>query len=194
MLVELVLLVILMMAVPVIVALDIMVLKHDLTEISVTEFTQVGLLFASILLMWSMARQLPDSRGFLVLVTGFMSAMLIREYDKFLDYFSQGFWLYPVLLVSAGAIIYAIRLRDSVIAPMVRIMATKSFTYVVIGLLLVFVFSRAFGTSRLWSEAMGADYDRIYKTIVQEGVETLGYALVFFGSVQSYLHERRRQS
>jgi len=181
-----VVLAILMLAVPLILALDIIVLEHGVQEISVTEFTQEGLLFLSMVLIGITAWQRPDSRGFLVLVTGLFAAMLIREVDVFLDTISQGFWIYPAVLISAGAIIYSTRLRGTVFTPMIRFSASKPFAYLVIGLLLVLLFSRAFGTSQFWSEIMGADYNRLYKSIIQEGLELLGYALICFGSVLIY--------
>lgn len=183
---EAVVLAILMIAVPLILVLDLIVLEHGVKEISVTEFTQEGLLFLSMVLIGITAWRQKDSRGFLVLVTGFFAAMLIREIDVFLDAISHGFWIYPAILISAGAIIYSTRLRNTVFTPMVQFSASKPFAYLVIGLLLVLLFSRAFGTSQFWSAIMGADYNRLYKTIIQEGLELLGYALIFFGSVLIY--------
>jgi hypothetical protein len=184
------LLAILMVAVPLVVALDIMVFKHGVQEISATEFVQEGLLFLSALLMALTARKRPDARGFLALVAGFFSVMLIREADMFFDFISQGFWVYPALAVSVGVITYASRQRGTVITPVSEMTASKSFAYLVIGLLLVLIFSRAFGTGQLWSEVMGDDYRRIYKSVIQEGIELLGYVLVFFGSLGTFLGER----
>lgn len=180
--VEFALLVLLMIAVPLVVAIDIIVLDHGVREDSVTEIAQETLLFASMVMIGWAAWKRPDSRGFLVLVAGLFGAMLIREADRWLDAISKGFWLYPALLVSISAIIYAARLRGTVINPMVNYAATKPFAYISIGLLIVLLFSRAFGSGQLWSEVMGDDYFRLYKTIIQEGLELLGYMLVSFGS------------
>ena len=139
------------------------------------------------------ARKHQDSRGFLVLVAGFFSAMLIREIDMFLDAVTQGFWLYPAVAVSVAVIIYAVRQRGTVITPALRLASTKPFAYLAIGLLLVLVFSRAFGTGQLWAELMGADYRRIYKSAIQEGIELLGYVLVFFGALTTFLVERKNR-
>jgi hypothetical protein len=189
---EFALLAILMVAVPLVVALDVMVFKHGVQEISATEFAQEGLLFLSALLMALTARKRPDARGFLALVAGFFGVMLIREADMFFDAISQGFWLYPALAVTLAVCVYAARHRDTVIEPMLRFARTKPAAYLVIGLLLVLVFSRAFGTGQLWVEVMGQDYRRIYKSVIQEGIELLGYVLVFFGSLGAFLQERRK--
>lgn len=191
---EPVLLIILTIAVPLIVALDVIVLKHGLTEFSVTEVCQSVLLLMSTVLVGSAARKQTGSRGFLVLLTGFLGAMFIRENDKFMDFISQGFWFYPAMLVGAGSIIYAMRHRDTVIQPAIRFTNTKSYTYLLIGLVLVILFSRVFGTGRFWMEVMGADYNRLYKAIIQEGVELLGYVFILIGCVHNHLQPPQQQS
>jgi hypothetical protein len=189
---EILLLAILMVAVPLIVALDVMVFKHGVQEISATEFAQEGLLLLSALAMALTAWKRPDSRGLLALVAGFFGVMLIREADMFLDHITQGFWVYPALAVTVAVIVYASRQRGTVIAPMAGLASSRQFTYLAIGLLLVLVFSRAFGTGQLWAEVMGEDYRRIYKSVIQEGIELLGYTLVLFGSLGLFLRERKK--
>jgi hypothetical protein len=187
---EFVLLAIMMAAVPLVIALDTVVLDHGVQEMSVTEFTQKGLLVLCTALVAMTARKRQDSRGFLVLVAGFFGVMLIRESDWLFDLITPGFWIYPALVVSVAVIVYAARQRGTVISPMITCASTKPFAYLAVGLLLVLVFSRTFGTGRLWAEVMGADYHRIYKSIIQEGIELLGYVMVFFGAAKVCLLEK----
>ena len=179
-------LVVLMIAVPLVIAIDVLWLKHGVTERSVTEISQAGLLLVSAILIGATAWRDPGSRGFLVLVAGLFTAMLIREIDAYLDVISQGFWLYPALLASLAAIVYALRHRGTVIGPMIDFSKTKSFTCVAVGLLIVVLFSRLFGTGQLWQAVMGEDYRKLYKSIIQEGLEQLGYVLICFGSARIY--------
>jgi hypothetical protein len=97
------------------------------------------------------------------------------------------------LAVSVAVIVYAARQRGTVIAPAIESASTKPFAYLIVGLLLVIVFSRAFGTGQLWEEVMGEDYRRIYKSVIQEGIELLGYVLVFFGALTTFLLERKKR-
>lgn len=179
-------LVVLMIAVPLVIAMDVVWLGHGVTERSVTEVSQAGLLLISAILIGVTAVRIPDSRGFLVLVAGLFTAMLIRELDAYLDVISQGFWLYPALLVSLAATVFALKHRDTVIAPMIEFSRTKSFTCIAVGLLIVVLFSRLFGTGQLWQAIMGEDYRKLYKSIIQEGLEQLGYVLICFGSARIY--------
>lgn len=183
---EFTLLALCMLAVPAAIAIDVLVFNHGVKEISVTEFSQSCLLLLSTVYVGLAAWQQAESRGFLVLVTGLLAAMLIRETDMFLDYIAQGFWVYPAIIVSVAAVATSIRYRAAIIPSLVKFSANRSFAYLVIGLLLVILFSRAFGTGWFWSQVMIEDYDRLYKTIIQEGLELLGYILVCFGSFLTY--------
>jgi hypothetical protein len=182
-------LVVLTVAVPLMVAVDVLWLEHGIKEKSVTELAQKGLLLLSALLIGLSARRHTESRGFLVLVAGLFAAMFIREADVYFDMVAQGSWLYPALAVSLLAIVYASRQRGTVIAPLIGNLQTKSFNYIMIGLILVVLFSRLFGTGQLWREVMGEDYRNLYKSMIQEGLELLGYVLICFGSVRLYLRK-----
>ena len=124
-----------------------------------------------------------ESRGFLVLVGGFFACMLIRELDFAFDVIHHGAWRYPAILTAAASIALAIACRKTVLAPMAAYVDTKSCIYVSIGLLIVMVFGRLFGSGRLiWIDIMGMDYKGVYKTIIQEGLELFGYVFVSYGS------------
>lgn len=183
---EFFILVVLMIAVPLVVAIDVVWLGHGVKENSITEFAQEGLLLLSVLLIGLSIRRNIESRGFLVLVAGLFAAMFIREADVYFDMIAKGSWLYPALAVSLLAIVYAYRQRGTVIGPMISVFQTKSFNYIVLGLIVVVLFSRLFGTGQLWQEIMGEDYRSLYKSIIQEGLELLGYVLICFGSARIY--------
>jgi len=188
---EVVFLTALVIAVPLVLAIDVVWLEHGVRENSVTEYAQEGLLFLSMVLVSVTAWRNPGSRGVLVLVAGLFATMLIREADAFLDAISQGFWVYPAGLVALSSIVYAFQNRGNIIDVMVDMYQRKSFAYLVVGMLLVVVFSRLFGTGQLWQIAMGDDYRNLYKSMIQEGLELLGYALIFFGSTRIYTQSRR---
>ena len=173
----------LMVAVPAIVMIDTLVIGNGITEIAITEVTQEVLILASAILFGIGAWQRPKSRGFLVLVTGLFGCMFIRECDFIFNRIATGFWVYPAILLAAVALLISFCLRDTIASAMVDYVRKKFFAYITIGLLIVLVFSRIFGTGHLWKAVMSDNYDWMYKTIIQEGLELLGYMLIFYGSV-----------
>ncbi len=186
-LVELILLVLMMALIPYIISVDITVLKNGLSEISITEFTQESFIFIAALVFFLKLKSEPQSRGLLVLICGLFSMMFIREGDYYLDFVYHGFWKVPVLLVLISTLFYSYKYRATIIGPLNQYKNTKTFTYIFIGFLITVVFSRLFGTGSLWIELSGSTDSGFIKTVVQEGLELFGYALIFIGSVLLHL-------
>lgn len=163
---------------------DVVVLKNNVGEISVTEITQETLLLASALFFGYAAIKKPNMRGFLVLVAGFFGALFIREMDAFLDNIWHGFWFWPALLVALVSIFYARFLaKSTTLKPLTDFINTKPYIFILIGLIILLVFSRTFGSgSLLWHAVLAENSSRV-KTVVQEGLEVLGYAFIFYGSL-----------
>jgi hypothetical protein len=169
--------------VPLIIKFDVINLGSDIPEVSLTEFTQHVLLFCTVLIFSLSAKKLPQQRGFYVLVAGFFGCMLLREHDYYFDIINHGFWFYPTIILALASIFYTCKNSDNFIASALQFKKTNAYIYIVIGLTIVLIFSRLFGTSGLWQIIMKSDYQRDYKTIVQEGLELFGYAIVFLGSI-----------
>ena len=114
---------------------------------------------------------------------GLFATMLIRELDAVFDKIQHGFWVYPALIMSLAAVLYARTCVGTVNKPMLEYMDSKNFVYITLGLIIILIFSRAFGSGYIWQEIMGADYSTVYKTVIQEGIELLGYIFVLYGSI-----------
>ncbi|MCO5062631.1 MAG: hypothetical protein M9963_11685 [Kiritimatiellae bacterium] len=165
--------------------IDLAIVGNRIGEVSVTEITQEAFLLATALTFAYGARRFPDRRGFFVLMAGFFGCALLRELDNFLDVVWHGFWVWPVSALALGAVGYvAIRCRDSVVGPMARFIGTRSYYFMLFGLVVLLVFSRTFGSGRLlWKSLMGEAYVSAFNTVVQEGIELLGYICIVYGSV-----------
>lgn len=166
-----------------IVRIDDGLLQQGRSEYSITEFTQAGFILVSAILFGLSAKYDKQSRGFFVLVMGLFATMLIRESDAFFDLIFHGFWIYPALAVSLAAVFYARTCPGTVKYPMLKHMESKEFVYINLGLIIILVFSRTFGSGTLWRDIMGADYSSVYKSVIQEGIELFGYTVVLYGSI-----------
>ena len=174
-----------LMIVPLWLFVDMRIVGGSLGETSFTEVTQSVLLLSCVVLFGRRAITLPSQRGFLVLVSGFILCMLIREQDQLLDPISHGFWVIPALVAAGAAIGYALSpgRRETILPAMVRYIGTHSYYYMFFGLMMVLVFSRVFGSGALvWEAAMGDQYNREIKTVIQEGLELFGYVLMAFSA------------
>lgn len=156
------------------------------SENTVIQYTQESLILLSAILFSLSAWRRPESRGVLVLVAGLFGCMFIRELNNLLDNIASGFWVYPAVLLAATCIVYARYCGSAVLVPMAKYTQTRSYIYLSIGLLIVLLFSRVFGSGSLWRELMMSDYQVGYKKIIQEVLELQGYVLIAYGSWLAY--------
>lgn len=166
-----------------------LVVKYDavdsgkgVSETSLTELGQEGLVFFTVAMLGVSAWRRPESRGFLVLMAGFFLCVLIREWDWLFDKISHGSWVYVAGVTTVVSLWYAWKCRETVLSPLADWLGSRSYGMLLVGLLIVLVFSRTFGSSRIWKGVMGTDYSSVYKQTIQEGLELFGYVFVFYGA------------
>lgn len=110
--------------------------------------------------------------------------MLIREHDFLFDLIRHGAWVYPALAVTLAALLMALIWRHTVIGPMAAFTRLQGYHQLILGLVVVLVFSRVFGTGSLWRAVMLDEYQNLYKSVIQEGLELFGYLFIAYGTVQ----------
>jgi len=185
---ELLLICLLVALVPVTVYMDTAVWGDGVSENSMTEHLHNTLLAIAAAIFAYGAYEREEMRGYLTLVATLFACMFLREYDAALDRIQHGFWIYPALLILVLGLWIAWRNRGTTRLPLLHHLQTRSATFVYIGVVLLLFFSRIFGTSALWEAVMGAGYNALVKTTVQEGIELLSYLLIAYGAVLSHLH------
>lgn len=167
--------------------LDIFIFQHGMPENSMTEFFQSLCLIFVVSCFLTTMRKHDKSKGlWLILVTLFL-LMLIREQDHYLDSVYHGFWKIPAAIVFFVGSVAIVCNKNTIIPPLLHHYQNHRFTYIFIGLFLLVIFSRVFGSGVIWRELMGSDYSIIYKSVIQEGLELLGYCLILFGSFKMCL-------
>ncbi|MEW6992036.1 hypothetical protein AADZ91_15310 [Colwelliaceae bacterium 6441] len=170
---------------------DIFILKNNMSELSLTEiFQQVFLLFSVIIFYWS-AIKVKSSHTLFILISAFFGCMFLRELDYYFDKISHGFWLYPTLVLALSAIFYSFKNSDNIASSASAFKNKQAYFNILIGLVIIMVFSRLFGSGSLWKDVMNDDYQHLYKTIMQEGLELFGYLFLFIGSCYQYLDVKR---
>ena len=127
------------------------------------------------------------SRGLWLILATLFLLMLIREQDHYLDAVYHGFWKLPASIVFIVGLAAIYSNKGTIIPPLLHHYQNHRFTYIFIGLFLLVIFSRVFGSGFIWRELMGSDYSIIYKSVIQEGLELLGYCLILFGSFKMCL-------
>lgn len=184
-LVELFLLTAILVGVVFTVYVDAVILGNGLSESSITENLHNLFILGSSLAFIAGAVRFPEKRGYLAIVGTLFMGLFIRENDVWFDFIWQGFWQVPaaIALVIGSTVVW--RNRETVTEPFFQHFDSRYFTFVYLGFLLLVVFSRLFGTSAIWEAVMQGAYTPGFKTVIQEGLELLGYTIVFYGSLMS---------
>ncbi len=188
---EFVVLVTLMVLIAVFIHIDTAILNNRLSELSFTEFSQSGFILLASISFFMKIKKEPESAGLFILISALFTMIFIREADYYLDFIYHGFWKVPVLLVFCSSIFYAYKNKNTIIAPLNHYQNTKAFTYTFIGFMITIVFSRVFGTGRLWEDIAATADSGYIKNVVQEGLELFGYALVLLGSLIVHLKHNK---
>jgi hypothetical protein len=119
--------------------------------------------------------------------------MFIRELDGLFDPISHSFWLWPALATAAFCLFKGFgtpNSRANSISALARFSQSSSFNMIVAGFG-VLVFSRIFGMGTLWHQILQDGYQRLAKTMVEEGLELVAYCIFLTGSVQYYVQQLR---
>ncbi len=154
-----------------------------LGETSATEFSQALLVTVIAGAFAVAAVRRPDLRGGLVLVAGFFLCMAIRENDAWLDRVHHGFWFPVALAAVAVSLGVAWCNRTTLRAGLGAVCNPRANALLAVGLALLLVFSRIFGSKSFWQAAGIYPAHRIVKTVVEETLELLADALLFLWAV-----------
>jgi len=180
--------------IPVIMKTDILVLQNSMGETSITEFMQQLMLLVAVVVFYLNAKVDAKGRAFWILVAGFFGCMFLRELDHYMDFIAHGFWFYPTITLAIVTIFYSIKNGENMVETAIEFKQGNSYLFIFIGLVVVLIFSRVFGTGSLWEDLMANNYDRLYKTIIQESLELFGYLLIFIGACQQALYIKRQKA
>ena len=159
-------------------------------DASHTENLQETLLLFSSAIFIYLAKK-KNARG-LLLVAGFFACMWIREWDAVFDEIFHGAWKYFAIPTAIGFTFWALREGlQKVFDDLAEFMSSKSYDIIVAGLIIVLVVSRMLGSKAIWMLMSGPDFKYVFKTFIEEGMELLGYMVIFAGSVRYYLERRK---
>ena len=155
----------------------------NIREKSYVELSQSLFLLATSVVFMFLASKKKASG--LWLVAGFFVCLLIREQDAYFDDLFHGSWAYFAL---ASVLIFTWKSlqegKEIAAKTLAAYMQSPPFTTMSFGMLVVLIFSRAMGMSKLWKFIMGDGFNRVVKNVVEEGTELFGYSIIFLAALE----------
>lgn len=173
--------------------LDVAWLQDGVGEASLTEVAQTLILVGCVATFLLVARHRPGERGFALLAAAFFLCMVIREQNNLLKSVADGLWEGMVLVIAVAGIAYAASRRRQTLVSLVRFSGTRAGGMMMVGLVLLIVYSRLFGAGAVWHAMLGDGYVRVAKNAAEEGTELCAYMMIFAAS-QSYRRQLHRFS
>lgn len=165
---------------------DIVVFKEN----GPIEWFQFGVLLAASSVFFVGAWQLSDFRQLLFIVGLVSIFAAIRELDVFLADALPGIgWKigFIAMLYAAGS---AYTKRECLRRQLPQFVATSAFAILWAGFLVAVPLGQLIGHGAFLELVMGDDYNRDYKRVIEETLETMGYLLVLVGSFECVLQLR----
>lgn len=175
--------------------LDIIVLGQRAGEDSFIEAGQVVIYFLSSIIFYNTGIKNRAISGGLHLIGGLLMCMAIRELDWLTDLFWHGSWKYPAYAAAAFSIFAAVRVKETILPGLEWFSKSRSSVYMMTGLLCVMIFSRLFGSGKIWFTLYDRTAIRIVKNAMEEGLELYGACYIFIAAVmvlRQSRHERKR--
>ncbi len=153
-----------------------------------TEYAQETLLLLMIAVC-ALGARYPVHRHIHVFLIAVATVSFIREFNNLLG----DFWKLGVLVVLIPAVWFFYRNFQSLKREFEQVGETYSFAIILMGGLILHVFSRFYGYRTIWMETMEDNYTRAVIRVSEEGIELLAYSIVFIGIVELYRLTRSTQ-
>lgn len=179
------------------VAVSAMIIKSDagvvvdgikFGESSYTELMQEFYLLLTSLVFFVVGIRNQQYKAISYLMSGGAMVALIRELDVYFDQIYHGAWFPFALVVLLLALYMVYRQRNQIFENLEDFFFTPAFGTFIAGFLGVFVFSRLFGTKKLWMALFEVQslepMQRWVKNAVEEGSELFGYTLLFIAAIE----------
>lgn len=154
-------------------------------EIGPVETLETVFAMGTALVMLSAGRKNEQCAPCAVMVAGFLFCVAVRESDYFLDVLvGRHTWKVVVGGLAVSFAVYFFRNLRAVATSIADFMRGPAFGVFISGLLVLIIFSRLFGYGGFWEELVPGWRYQVVKTIVEEGVEQMGYFLLLVSSIE----------
>ena len=184
--------------VPVLIFVDFKIIGGNCGELGIVEIAQETLIILLSIYSFIKLKKTLNNIGFAL--GAFFLLIFIRELDFLFDKIYHGAWfaIGIVAMAICGIKYYIENIKTGKFKELkkeLRLFAeTKDFNLFGLGIVIVLIFSRIMGTGKLWKLILGKEYDRVIKTVIQEGVELYGYAIALTALVAISIQLKKLKS
>lgn len=164
--------------------------RYGVESETAIEWVQDIVLLISMGSFFTLAKLIPEERGGILLMAGFMTSLFIREQDAYFDFISKSAWqiVLAVFLVILFWRVWKRGCRKEALEGVAHFVRSQSFVAMIAGLGMLLVYSRLYGSGHLWSLFISEEGPKyIAKRLSEESTELLGYALMSISAISYYV-------
>ncbi len=164
--------------------------QQSFKESSGTEHFQETLILIVALLSYLVAYKFKNLRYFFVGLGSFAAVSFVRELDAWFEthLFDKG-WQVLAVLILIPTIYLLVKNGKDFAKQFASISRTAYFKMLIMGGLVLHVFSRLYGRKVIWKSLLGeTDYRRSIKDASEESIELLGYMMIFIATAELSLY------
>ena len=160
--------------------------RYGVESETAIEWVQDIVLLISMGSFFTLAKLIPEERGGILLMAGFMTSLFIREQDAYFDFISKSAW--QIVLAVFLVILFWGRGLSEALEGVAHFVRSQSFVAMIAGLGMLLVYSRLYGSGHLWSLFISEEGPKyIAKRLSEESTELLGYALMSISAISYYV-------
>ena len=161
-------------------------------ENSYTEVAQEAYLFIIVIMgLWSV-RKANQFKTFAYLLVSIAGIFFVREFNNLLsNNLYDGAWETGVLIILLPSLFYFYKHAKQLKEDTLALKDTAGFGLLMMGGLLLIVFSRMYGNKNIWKSFMQEAYDRTIKEVSEESIELMAYSVILIACYEIFAKVRR---
>ncbi len=166
-------------------------------ETSMTELLQELYLFLTALIFFISGYRNQNYKAIAYLMCGGAMVALIREFDFYFDKIYHGAW-FPFAIVFLLLTLFLVyHYKHQFLKNLKEFRTIPAYGIFISGILSVLIFSRLFGTKKVWRALFNVDsldvMQRWVKNAVEEGSELFGYTLLFIAAIEFFIYTSKKK-
>lgn len=167
--------------------------KWAFSENGIIEWIQFALLILLFITLTVNALIFARTRKIMLLLISCSILALAREMDKILDSCIPVFGWQAVFLLIVPLILMQFRNGQELRKQLLKFVTSPAMAIFLMGIVIIIPLAQCIGDGDYLRAAMGGEYIRRYKTLLEESLELYGYVILLCGAFETMLFARQFQ-
>lgn len=162
-------------------------------ENGLIEWLQFGFLGTLAVSLVTVFALYPAARRVLALLLSCALVAMSRELDNIMDARVPFFGWQAIYFVAVPLCLWQLRDRRRLYRELMAFVPSSAMTLYLAAMMVILPLAQCIGDGEFLRAALGGEYIRTYKTLIEESLELYGYLLLLCGAVETFLFARNAE-